>query len=227
MLSRAQKPVRLALPPGAYEVRKLEKNSYLAQHVRVQHDAETSLESSLMKRYPLEPVVVKGDRGSPVTPNTYSLSYELQSSYLEQAGLIQGVRLGYRRAFKGLQLGGWVGYGHNSYWLSDDWAVNVNQLSIDIGAEKHLFPRWRIHPSLGLLTGMSWVWQRAHHPLLEPQLRSRPVFHYHAQVGIEAKLVRSLSFGLWGRVGQVILEKNDGFHAPFNAAWESGLLVNY
>lgn len=209
----AARRLRLALRPGRYEVRKVWGRRHLAQTVTIHARQQTVLDEGAMVRVAPDLGVTKG--GGPGAGGVLTFSYQLASGYLDQAGLLHGVALGYSRRLGWLDLGGQLGYSGSVYQRADHRVVDLHQLSLLVSAQARLL-RWRwIQPAAGLDLGLGWVIQRGERPGAPPQQLSDAVFRYRLRVGAELPLSGPLVLGLWGHAGQVVLRTSDQVAAPF------------
>ena len=85
------RPLRIALAPGTYQVRKLASDHYLVRELEVVAADETTLDEVGMVRRPLVLAARKGD-DERASAGDLRVSYHLSSGYLRQADTARGSR---------------------------------------------------------------------------------------------------------------------------------------
>lgn len=220
----AGKRMRLALAPGRYEVRKAAGSHHLVKELRVAASRDTELVEAGMVRRPLLAAAAKGpDPGD--DSGIFKLTYSMTSGYLQQADLLHGLGVGYAHAVGPIHLGSSLGYATSGYDRDDGLDVRLHELTLLATAEWR-WTRWSwFHPAVGVDVGGSWVWQSAVRGGGDPIERTAPVFRYRARLGAELAVVGSVLVGVWGHVGQVVLEAPHGVEAELAAGLEAGLLL--
>ena len=153
------------------------------------------------------------------------LAYDLRSGYLEQAGLMQGLRLGHLQSLGPIQLGGMVGYGYSAYVRRDDIAITLRELSIAAVLEHRLLSRRWARLKVGLDVGLGWGWQEGILRTGETKRLFNPLFRYQARAGLDVRLTGRLWLLAVGQLGQVVLEKGDALAAPVEGGMNLGLAI--
>ncbi len=217
------RPLRIALPAGRYEVSKRLRDHRLVGVVQLSASRETVLQEARMDRRPLLPAA--GAKGAGFDRGLLRVYYMLGSGYLLQAGLLHGAGLGYSVHIGPIHLGLLVSYQRSSYHRADGIFVDLDEASAMLSVEWR-FVRWPwLHPMGALDIGGSWVWQQGELPDGRYHRLSRPLFRYRGRLGLEVPLFRGIMLGAWGHLGQVVLEKTDGWEAPLAGGMEAGLII--
>jgi hypothetical protein len=165
-------------------------------------------------------------REEPFAPQRLQLTYGLRRGYLDQSGLLHGVRLGYAYRFDAMRIEATLGYSHGAYQRQDGIQISLNDLLATAFIDYFLFQGTRITVPLGIGAGTGWGWQRA---LVqqEEELASQPIlFHYGARAGIEVKLRGPLQVVFDGHLGQLLVEKAGSIEAPLAAGLNIGLALD-
>lgn len=215
------RPLRIALTPGSYEVRKASSDAYLTRQVRVAAGAEVTLDESGMVRRPLLLAARKGgdEHGG------LRVAYHLSTGYLRQAGLSQGPAAGYLARVGPLHVGGLASYGYGAYSRDDGISVGLHELTLWATAEWRL-ERWRRVQLLAAIdVGGAWVWQLAQLADGRSESNSSPAFRYRSRLGVLVPLGRGFSAGAWGHLGQVVVQRASGWAAPLVGGFEAALQV--
>lgn len=222
VIKTKQNRMRLVLGPGQYEVRKVQDDHHLVQDVTVIASHETLLDESHMeKRNPELASAKYGTDGE----NLLFVSYNFDTGYLQQAGFIHGIGLGYAHTIGPIEIGARIGYGRSAYMRDDQIDIGLHQVTAAATLDWRLF-RWQwLRLVTGLDVGASWVWQKGTYPNDNVENRSQPVFRYQVRGGIEIPIKRPAFLGLWAHIGQVVVEKESGFAAPFVTGMITGLFV--
>jgi hypothetical protein len=215
--------LRIALAPGTYRVRKISGRYQLEATVRVPASGSVVLNEQRMVRQRLQPGTAKGGAA---LDNVLSLAYRLGSGYLVDAGVGHAVQMEYARRVGPIDLGVTVGYDYSAYAREDGIDVEAQGLSLLLGVAWR-FRRWRrFRPVAALDVGGAYVWQRGKAPGAATQLRRAPVFRYQVRAGVEVRLWRRLHLGFWAYAGQIVLERSEGFGAPFVGGFGVGLTLD-
>lgn len=220
---RAQHKLRIALAPGRYRVRKISGRYQLEQTVSVGRTGNVVLNERLMVRRRLRSGTAKG---GVELQNVLSLAYNLGSGYLVDAGFGHRVQLEYARRVGPVDLGLTVGYGRSAYKREDGIRVEAQSMTLLFGVAWR-FRSWRrFRPFAALDVGGAFVWQRGKLPGAVAQLRRAPVFRYQVRAGVEVRLWRQLFMGAWAYAGQIVLERSEGFGAPFVGGFGAGITLD-
>lgn len=152
-----------------------------------------------------------------------SVTYDLRSGYLDQAGLVQGVRLGYSHSLGPLELGGAIGYGHSAYTRDDQIDVTLDELGAAAVLEYRLGIWQRLRLVAGLDLGLCWGWQQG--VLSNGTVRRihNPFFRFQGRLGAELRLSGPALLIVSGQLGQTVLEKSAGYRAPVSGGMNLGL----
>jgi len=215
-----ERPLRIALAPGSYEVRKAAGDHHLVRQLRLAAGGEVTLDDSSMERRPLLVAARKGgeERGA---RGDLRASYHLSTGYLRQAGVSQGPAAGYLRGLGPIHLGGLLAYGYGRYSRDDDVRIELHELALWLTAEWRL-ERWaRVRPLAALDLGGAWVWQRARFSDGRRDGLDSPTFRYRARLGALVRLWRGVALGAWGHLGEVVVQRADGWAAPLVGGLEA------
>ena len=84
----------------------------------------------------------------------------------------------------------------------------------------------KIRPVAAVDAGGTWIWQQLTYPGEPYQQRARPVFRYRGRLGVELSLGSRFALGVWGHVGQVVLERDSGISSAISGGMEAGLILD-
>jgi hypothetical protein len=220
---RSRRKLRIALAPGRYRVRKISGRYQLVKTIRVRRTGSVVLNERRMVRSRLRPGTAKG--GAELR-NVLSVAYSLGSGYLVDAGFGHAVQLEYARRVGPVDLGFAVGYGRSAYERQDGIQVEADSMTLFLTLAWR-FRRWRrVRPVAALDVGGAFVWQRGESPGAAAQLRRAPVFRYRVRAGVEVRLFGQLHLGAWACAGQIVLERTEGFGAPFVGGFGAGVTLD-
>jgi hypothetical protein len=214
--------LRIALAPGRYEIRKVTGTHYLTRRMTVTAGRDAVLDESGMERRPLQLAVHKGEDG---LRNGLRVTYHLSTGYLQQAGPSQGPAAGYLARVGPLHVGGLLAFSYGSYQRDDGIAIELQELTLWATGEWRL-ARWpRFQPLLGLDVGVAWVLQQADFADGRNERRDSSVFRYRARLGVLAPIWRGVSLGAWGHLGQVVVQRPEGWEAPLVGGFEAAMTL--
>lgn len=245
-LTGRQQRIRLAVAPGTYELRQRRSRYYLTQTVRVRPESETKVETSGMVRVALTRSVAKGGQAEPrqasvattaepqdevrgafERSNWLALAYDLRSGHLRDAGLTHGVQLAYVHDVGPVALGAVAGYARAAYTRQDRIAVTLDEAAVAFRLEARLWTWSRLRLAAGLDVGLAWLWQLGDPPVGANQRLSGPQFTYRIRLGGEVRVADPLVLGLWGHVGQIVLETLRGVEGPFVGGLTVGIAAGF
>lgn len=232
---RRARRLRIAVAPGSYEVHQARSDHHMVQRLRVAASRQAQIDPAKMHRQPLALASRKGaDPEAAIDAETeigrrhrgmLSAGYVLSSGYLEQAGLLHGLRFGYAHRLGPLEVGAAAGYARSSYVRDDDVAVALQQLTVVALVEYRLRLWRRLRPFAAIDLGASWVWQRGSLPDGSAQSRSSPLVRYRLRIGVELPLWDPLGLAVWAHGGQVFYERNSGVGTPFCGGLGAAVLL--
>lgn len=223
VLKRSGQKLRVALAPGRYRVRKVSGRYQLVKTLRVGRTGDVVLSERGMVRSRLSSGTAKG--GGELR-NVLSLAYSLGSGYLVDAGVGHAVQLEYARRVGPVDLGFTVGYGHSAYEREDGFDVEAQSMTLLLSVAWR-YRRWpRVRPVAALDVGGAFVWQRGTPTGGASQVRRAPVFRYRVRAGLEVRLWRQVHLGAWAYAGQIVLERSEGFTAPFVGGFGAGITLD-
>jgi len=220
---RGPRKLRIALAPGRYRVRKISGRYELVKNIRVRRTGSVVLNERLMVRRRLRSGTAKG--GGELH-NVLSLAYSLGSGYLVDAGVGHALQMEYARRVGPVDLGLVAGFDHSAYDREDGIRVEARSLTLLFSVAWRL-NRWRrVRPLAALDVGGAFVWQSGKAADGQVQLRRAPVFRYRVRAGVEVRLSRQLRLGVWAYAGQILLERSEGFGAPFVGGFGTGVILD-
>ncbi len=222
------KPLRIALAPGRYRVRKVIRPHELVGTVVIHRSRQTRLDESQMVLQPLDPTRGKGgDSGGLRLTHVLTVGYEVNLGYLVSAGLGHGVQLGYAWRLGPVDVGLLLGYTGGRYDRPDGFRIQLHEASV-LGTLQWRYRGWRwVQPLVAIDVGAAWAWQRAEDATGGVRWASDPLFRYRGRIGGLVRLGGPAWLGLWGHVGQVVLRRHDRIGAPLAAGGGAAVLLAF
>ncbi len=154
-------------------------------------------------------------------------AYDMRTGYLDQAGLLHGLALGYTHRIGPVHLGAMLSYAHCSYLRADGIAVIFHELTVGPTVEWRYRIMRRLRLRAGLDVGLVGGWQYAENEAGDQLLISEPLFRYQLRLGADFRVAGPLFLQLEGQGGQAILLKPDGVKGPFFGGLRAGVGLEF
>ncbi|MBI5510522.1 MAG: caspase family protein [Deltaproteobacteria bacterium] len=211
---------RLALAPGRYKVTRAEEDRLLETEMAMEARAEVPLDDATMRARPLSSRTTKG-----AAHQTLAALYTYSSGYLQNAGALNGVRLGYDYDLGVLQLGLGLEYGYDAYGREDGIAVQLHDTAL-LASVGHRVPLAAMfQAAFALQAGPAWVSETGATVSGRQRLTSA-VLAYRAVVGLELELV-PMVVGVYGIGGQRLLKTATGLETRLSFGVQAGVGVRF
>ncbi|MCB9647044.1 MAG: caspase family protein [Deltaproteobacteria bacterium] len=217
------RPVRVALPAGAYVVSKVRAGRYWAAEVEVEAGHSTTFDEASMQSRPLAVLAAKGGRAP---AGRLEAAYRVTQGYLTDAGLQHGLRAAYSRRVGPVELGVVATWGHAAYAREDGIQVDLDQLGAGLLAQV----RRPVLPWLALVGGaelqLAWVSQRGQLGGSSPEALRDLVLPLTLRAGAEVPLQDWLHLVLVGHLDLVGLRQAEGVTVRPTGGGELGVGVS-
>lgn len=213
--------VRIALPPGSYEVAKADRGRFWHQMVEIAPKSETTLDERRMKSAPLSVMTAKSS--ATVSRHHVAASYRAASGFLAGAGITHGGRLAYGYGFGALELGAVATLGQASYRRDDGRDVTYRQLGGGVSAAYRVAQLGSVGVSAGGELGLAWGHQLATTPDASFETRDAPVAPLLLRLGLDYDIADSMAVLVDGNAGVVLHDSTTGLRAPFSVGVDVGV----
>lgn len=219
----ADRPVRLALSPGEYEVSTVKDGLFWTKTVQVAAQGTTVFDPSDMRSEPLAVLTRKG--GPDGVSDVFRVAYQLRGGFLDDATPTHGVRATYLRHLGAVEIGVAAGWARSSYARADGIDVRLSQVGVALVTDL----RWTLKPWLTLRTGAEvgadWVTQQGRLPTGVSLTRTAVTYPAALRLGAEVPLARGFSVFGMGRLGFVFFDQNGRLRWPLEAGLLAGMTV--
>jgi len=203
-----KRPHRLSVAPGRYRVGQRIDDRLLVQEITARPGRATPLDPDGMREVSTSDATL-ASKGRPGAAGVISAEYRLRTGYLEQAGVVHGGAIGYRRPFGAVDLGLSAGAGTSRFTRSDGIEVELLELSLAALAQLPVWRTDRTRAALAADVALGWIRERGTLTVqakpgspTSVELASAAVF-YGGGLDLGLRVAPDLWLGVGVRAGQV------------------------